>query len=107
MNPVTNLLKGGLVCGALLVATSTSSIAADVDFSRYFKSATALSAVASAVSILEPCEKAIKFSEKVEKESVTLTAVCPASEGDAITVNVSFQKDETGTLFPDSFDYGN
>lgn len=106
MNSVSNLLKGGLVSGCLTVAATTSSLAADVDFSRYFKSAAALSAVASAVSILEPCEKAIEFSEKVEGDSVTLTAVCPASDGEAITVNVEFQKDETGTLFPDSFDYG-
>lgn len=106
MNSVTSLVKGGLVFGCLLVAATTSGHAADVDFSRYFKSATALAAASSAVSIVEPCEKAIQFSEKVEKDSVTLTVVCPASEGDAITVNVIFQKDETGTLFPDSFDYG-
>jgi len=107
MNPVKNLLNSGLICGTLLVAATSSGFAADVDFSRYFKSATALSAVASAVSILEPCEKPIKFSEKVENDSVTLTATCPASDADSITVNISFQKDESGTLFPDSFDYGN
>lgn len=107
MNPIKNLLKGGLISCPLLVAATTSSFAADVDFSRYFNSATSLSAVASAISILEPCEKPIKFSEKVETDSVTLTATCPASDGEAITVNLSFQKDESGTLFPDSFDYGN
>lgn len=107
MNPIKNLLRGGLICGSLLVAATTSGSAADVDLSRYFKSSTALAAVASAVSILEPCEKPIQFSEKVEAEAVTLTATCPPSDGDAISVNVSFQMDESGTLFPDSFDYGN
>ena len=106
MKPVSSLLKGAAISSCLLVVTATGATAADVDYSRYFKSATAMSAVASAISILEPCEKPIKFSEKVEEDAVTLTATCPAG-ADSITVNVSFQRDETGTLFPDSFDYGN
>ncbi|MCH9808993.1 MAG: hypothetical protein K0U74_14810 [Alphaproteobacteria bacterium] len=107
MKLVSSLFKGVLICGGVLVATSVSSRAADsVDFSRYFSSSTALSAVSSALSILEPCDKPIKFSEKIEKEAVELTAVCKPDEGDSISVRLSFQRDESGNLFPDSFDYG-
>jgi hypothetical protein len=107
MTSISSLIKGGLICGSMLVAATTSANAADVDFSRYFKSSAALSAVASAVSILEPCEKPVKFAETVEEATVKLKATCPASDGEAITVELSFQHDEAGNLFPDAFDYGN
>lgn len=104
MKTMSCLLKGGFFLGSIFVVTASAGIAAEVDFSRYFKSSISLSAVASAVSILEPCESPIKFSEKVEAEDVTLAATCAGS--DAITVKVHFQRDESGNLFPDSFDYG-
>lgn len=107
MISISDLLKGGLICGSILVVATTSANAADIDYSRYFKSSTALSAVASAISILEPCEKPVQFSETVEDTSVKLKATCPATDGDPITVELSFQKDDAGNLFPDTFDYGN
>lgn len=108
MKPVSSLLMGALVCGTAIAASTVASVAADkIDFSRYFKSSTSLAAVSSAVSILEPCDTPIAFSEDVDKESVTLTAVCKSSDGESISVKLSFQRDESGHLFPDSFDYGN
>ena len=107
MKSISSVIKSGLICGTALVASAASSLAADIDYSRYFKSSTALSAISSAVSILEPCEKPIQFSEQVEKDSVTFSASCPSSDGEAITVKLSFQRDESGNLFPDSFDYAN
>ena len=107
MTSIPSLLKSGVFCGAALVLAATSANAADTNYARYFKSSAALSAVASAISILEPCEKPIQFSEKTEDSTVKLKATCPATDGDAITVELSFQSDEAGNLFPDSFDYGN
>ena len=104
---ISNPYKGAVICAAVFFASAAPSWAADVDYSRYFKSSTALSAVSSAISILEPCEKAISFSEKVEDDIVTFSAKCESSTGEAITVNLTFQRDESGDLFPDSFDYAN
>ncbi len=107
MTSIPSLLKSGVISSTVLVLVATSANAADVDYSRYFKSSAALSAVASALSILEPCEKPIAFSETTEESAVKLKATCPATDGEAITVELSFQSDEAGNLFPDSFDYGN
>lgn len=107
MNPISSPFQGAVICAAIILASAVPSWAADVDFSRYFKSSTALSAVSSAISILEPCEIPISFSEKVESDTVTFSATCQSSAGEAITVNVNFQRDESGDLFPDTFDYAN
>jgi hypothetical protein len=107
MNPNSSTFKGAVICATVFLASAAPSWAADVDYSRYFKSSTALSAVSSAISILEPCEKPISFSEKVDDDIVTFSASCESSDGEAITVNLTFQRDESGDLFPDSFDYAN
>ena len=106
MIPISSPFKGAMICAAAVLVPA-ASWAADVDYSRYFKSSTALSAVASAISILEPCENPISYAEKVEDDSVTFSATCKSSGGEAITVNINFQRDETGELFPDTFDYTN
>lgn len=90
-----------------MFALSTSAAMADkVDFSRYFKSSTALSAIASALSIVEPCGKPVEFKEEVSKDAVVFSARCAATGSEPITVKINFQKDEEGNLFPDTFDYG-
>ncbi|MEQ8824510.1 MAG: hypothetical protein RIC14_09060 [Filomicrobium sp.] len=101
------LLTGSLLSCALLAASLSAASAEGTDYSRYFKSSSALSAVASAVSILEPCEKPIKFEETKDGSTLKLKMTCPATEGDAIVVELTFQTDDAGNLFPDSFDYGN
>ncbi len=107
MSASTRLLAIGLFAGFQVLSFAAPAAAAGVDFSRYFKSSTALAAVTSAVSILEPCDTPIQYTEEVSKEMVVLTAKCPATGGESISVKISFQQDEEGNLFPDTFDYGN
>lgn len=89
---------------ALACAGSAAS-AADADLSRYAKSSANLSAVAAAVSLVEPCEGNITFQEAVIEsyQVVELTVTCDSDTDDSRTVILRFDMLEGGGLKPASF----
>ena len=98
-NPTAVLLVSAW-CAALPAGTAVAENA--FDFSKYADSSANLTAVATAVSLVEPCSGKISFSEATIEsyDTVELTVACE----EAKKVVLRFEILEGGKLRPASFD---
>lgn len=91
------------------IGSMTYSIAGtDVDLSKYSASSATLSALAAAVSLVEPCDGAIAFNEEIVESYgvVELTVSCTGGGGTSQPVILRFDMLENGKLRPASFAVG-
>ncbi len=93
------------MCGAMLVFSAGTAAAAEADLLRYAGSSATLSAVVTAVSLVEPCEGDVTFAEEVIEsyQVVELTVACSSDSDTARTVILRFDMLEGGGLRPASF----
>jgi hypothetical protein len=85
--------------------TAATAMAAEADLSRYAGSSSNLSAVVTAITLVEPCEGDITLSEEVidSYQVVELTVACSSDADDTRTVILRFDMLEGGGLRPASF----
>lgn len=99
-----NRLARSVMCGLAAICTAGTAVAAEADFSRYAGSSATLSAVVTAVSLVEPCEGEITFAEEVidSYQVVELTVSCSDSDTSRAVI-LRFDMLEGGGLRPASF----
>ena len=95
----------GLLCAAALVLGVRAAEAAETDLSRYAQSSATLSAVVTAISLVEPCDGEIALAEEVIEsyQVVELMVSCSSDSDDSRTVILRFDMLEGGGLRPASF----
>ncbi len=93
------------ICGGAAVLVAGAATAAEPDFSRYASSSATLSAVVTAVALVEPCEGDITFAEEVidSYQVVELTVACSSDADASRSVILRFDMLEGGGLRPASF----
>ncbi len=101
----SNRLARSVMWGLAVVCTAGTAVAAEADFSRYAGSSATLSAVVTAVSLVEPCEGEITFAEEVidSYQVVELTVSCSSDSDTSRAVILRFDMLEGGGLRPASF----
>ena len=102
---MTKNILAGAVCGGMALLITGTAQGAEADFKRYAGSSTNLSAVATAVSMVEPCEGDITFSEEVIEsyQVVELTVGCSSDGDTSRAVILRFDMLEGGGIRPASF----
>lgn len=97
------------LCGFVAITAPLPSQAEVItSLERYAGSSTTLSAVVTAVTMVEPCDGDITFREEVIEsyQVVELTVACSSDEDGARTIVLRFDMLEGGGLKPASFGVG-
>ena len=89
-----------LLFTVVALATGTAAIADEVDLSPYASASRSLSAIASALSVLEPCDEGPFYSERSGDGGAELVVTC-INEGQEAAVVITFDED----LWPQEFSY--
>ena len=91
--------------GLLLAAVAWTATAAEADLTRYAGSSSNLSAVVTAITLVEPCDGGITLLEEVIEsyQVVELIVACSSDQDDSRTVVLRFDMLEGGGLRPASF----
>ena len=89
----------------LLGVTAAATAAETADLSRYAGSSATLSAVVTAMALVEPCDGAITFAEEVIEsyQVVELMVACSSDADNSRSVILRFDMLEGGKLKPASF----
>ncbi len=104
-------IKGALAALFMTAtALSVSSLAAQdtepFDFAKYAASSATLSAIATAVSLVEPCGQPLSYTEEIIESYgvVELTVACIGDGDEEAAVILRFDIQENGYLIPQSFE---
>ncbi len=85
---------------AFTVAPALAESAKPVDFAKYFRSSANISAIAAALSLIEPCKKKPEITESAKGGRIRLSFTCPDPEATAV---IEFRDFGDGVLVPDRF----
>ena len=105
---VKHQLAGIALAGACLLTASPSGAEVITGLERYAGSSSTLSAVVTAITMVEPCEGEIIFREEVIESYnvVELNVSCSSDEDASRSVILRFDILEDGGLKPASFGVG-